>query len=150
VLAADDLGLRSATRTYSTEFCDDQGQCVGHGWRLNGLPQTSDATQLCRTTYSHYVTGNSERNGLTGDLKTAVRQSWDRSAWGGNDTYYYRYYTDARRAHLLKMALSPQGYQDAKAIYHDPTSSEVSDENLLRFSRSHYEYDTDRRVVKAK
>jgi hypothetical protein len=110
---------------------------------------TDNETQLRRVTYSYYVTGASEPHGMTGDLKTAIRQIWNASSWVGNDTYYYRYYIDTPRAHLLKMALSPQGYEDVKAVYPDPTSSNVSDENLIRFSHRYYDYNTDRKVIKA-
>jgi hypothetical protein len=111
---------------------------------------TDDETQVCRATYSYYVTARSEPNGLIGALKTVVRQSWSRDAWAGDNTYYYRYYTDPPRAHLLKMAFSAQSYANAKAVYPDPTSPKVSDENLLRFSSRSYDYNADRQVIRAR
>jgi hypothetical protein len=109
---------------------------------------TNPATPFRRATYTYYVTGADEKNGLTGDLKTVVRQSWDGNAWAGNDTHYYRYYVDAPRAHLLKMVLSPSGFANAKAVYPDPTSPKVSDNDLLRFSKQFYDYNADGRVIR--
>ena len=108
---------------------------------------TQQLVNLQKVTYTYYVTGSSEPNGDTSDLKEAVTQQWDpaSSHWIGDnagdptpETSYYRYYIDSANgsgyADGLKMVISPQGFQDASSHYSDPTSSNVSDSSLLSYS----------------
>ncbi len=113
-------------------------------------------TNVQQVTYTYYDGLSDTANGSLGDLKTAVCQSWepDSSTWVGDDTYYYRYYTEGNLIHCLKMAFDPQEYQNVE----NPTASGglgvsdptvLTDAQLLPYSSEYYEYDSSRQVTSA-
>ena len=111
-----------------------------------------------------------DANGLTGDLKTAtsavpaaVNEYGIATSWTDTGTYYYRYYIDDSTghgfAHGLKMAFSPQEYQNVINCGVDPTA--ISDSysfwdptagawhSIAYYSSEYYEYNTSRQVTTA-
>ena len=120
--------------------------------QCNDTPGTASWNYVRMVTYTYYdgtPDNSGQIDGLPGDLEEAVVQtSPDGSTWApGTDTYYYRYYTDAAHAHLLEMALSPEGFANAAATNPNPTA--LSNSNLEQYSSVDYTYNLDRQVTSA-
>ena len=109
-------------------------------------------------TYRYYDGLTDTANGSLGDLETAVYQNWDTvdssGQWTGDDTYYYRYYTDGDRVHCLELALTPQEFQNVENPTDEgglnaPDPTALSDTQLIPYSSAYYKYNTDRQVISA-
>ncbi len=76
-------------------------------------------------TYDYYGS-TGDTYGLPGDLKTIVTEQWDAAAsvWTGDDTNYFRYYTDTATAHELKRVILPNAYAAFVAAYDNPDERE--------------------------
>ena len=101
-------------------------------------------TNVRRITYSYYDSG--ESYGLAGDLKTTVTQQWDAAThdWTGSDTYYFRYYTSADKAHELERVLLPNSYAKLASTGVNPLT--CSDSQVAGYTCFYYQYDADRRA----
>jgi len=112
---------------------------------------TSTWTKIRKLTYTYYVT---ESFGLPGDLKTIRTQYWDTMAakWSGNDTNYFRYYTDATHAHQLKTVTLANAYAALSDITggHPENASESSGASVYigNYTCFFYEYDANGRVTR--
>ncbi|MEI8381047.1 MAG: RHS repeat-associated core domain-containing protein [Planctomycetota bacterium] len=121
----------------------------------------SSLKNVNRVVYTYY--GPEEAHGGAEDLKTAVTQVWDGTAWASTGTSYYRYYPEYGssssssssssggtqtwdvRAHLLKYVVNPSAFDRMVADGLDPQS--VSDATLAAYADFFFEYDNRRRVT---
>jgi hypothetical protein len=112
----------------------------------------SEWVNVRRLSYDYY--GYDASYGLPGDLKTIVTGHWDAGEedWVGDDTNYFRYYTDAAGAHGLKRVLIPNAYAAFVAAYGDPDDAynsyagDTQNDPIANYTCFYYEYDADRRV----
>ena len=116
-------------------------------------------TNVRKTTYDYY--GDSESYGAAGDLKTVLTEQWNGSAWTGDDTYYYRYWTgeydsttNPGHAHDLQRVLLPNAYAAALAEFNVTSLDEIAEntqgingKTIADFTCFYYEYDADHRVT---
>ncbi len=113
---------------------------------------------------SYFYYGSGDTNGLACDLKAVATQYWDGSAWTGNDTIYYRYYTEATYdgstqigfAHGVKRELlaaafnslaTSLGYGNASIEDRIAAVSAVSEANIAAYTCFYYQYNADQRVT---
>jgi hypothetical protein len=111
---------------------------------------------ISRANYAYYK--GSEAGGASGDLKTAVTQTWNGAEWQNTGTSYYRYWLQLTSSsssssgvvengvHLLKYALKPAAFVRMEQDSHDPLTA--SDAVLALYADYYYEYDASRRVTK--
>ena len=158
--------IRDGRFAYTTDGLDHIASITLQQYDANS---TSGWDNVRQKTYTYY--GADESFGLAGDLKTITTEQWDANTqswsgqwdasaqmWTGDDTYYFRYYTDAGQEHELERALLPNSYASFVNAYGDPTNeanwgqSWFTDDSqtgpISNYTCFYYTYDTDRRVSK--
>jgi RHS repeat-associated protein len=106
-------------------------------------------TNIRRAVYTYH--DGTDAFGSLGDLKTAVTQEWDGSAWDELGTSYYRYYKSGDTngfEHGLRYALNEQAFLN---LSDDPNVSDpftASNAIVSLYADYYFEYDSAQRVVK--
>jgi len=117
--------------------------------RLQYVTLKRGTTNVRRISYTYHETGTG--NGLTGDLKQALLQEWNGSAWDDMHKNYFRYHTadgSGGIVHGLKYVVGPEGCaRMAAAGMTDPDAE--ADTTLNNYADHQFEYDdgTNKRVT---
>jgi len=144
---------------YITPYADTLLQTVTLRRQVNG----GNWINVTRANYTYY--GPNESHGGLQDLKTAVTQVWNGTAWDDTGTNYYRYYPEfgssgsssssssggggsgwSARAHLLMYVLNPAAFERIVADGHDPFT--VSDSTISQYADYFFDYNDVGQVIK--
>ena len=158
----DGQAYQERAYTYTTDGLDHIASITLQQYDANSPFGWDYVRQITYGYYGKY-NGSDELFGLPGDLKTITTQQWDvaTQAWTGDDTNYFRYYTDPQQDgyNLLERAILPNSYASFvnNPLYGNPAdpanehqSWDGDDQQtspIASFTCFYYTYDADRRVA---